>query len=245
MYTIAKPHADPGMQRKLAWVARMLDASKASAAKIGCSPEAIVAQAAQETGWGRATIGNNVFGIKASPGWTGAVVMQPTWEVENGVVVHVTAPFRDYPTLADGIEDHFQFLKNNSRYKNVFDTDNSMSDQEYFRRLAADGYATDPTYAQRLSDVLDAVNVFKARLSEDGVAVSPPPPRLMMIGVSPGPDVVALQKALGITADGDFGRDTKRAVMEWQRMHPACGDVDGVVGVLTRMSLGGTHVPRA
>lgn len=237
MYAIDKPYTDPGMQKKLEWVARMLDASKASAAKIGCSPEAIVAQAALETGWGRAAIGNNVFGIKVSPGWTGAVVMQPTWEVENGVVVHVTAPFRDYPTLADGIEDHFQFLKVNNRYKNVFDHDNSMSDQEYFRRLAAAGYATDPSYAQRLSDVLDAVNVFKSRLSENGVLPWSPPPRLMMVGVSPGPDVVALQKALGITADGDFGPDTKRAVMEWQRTHPACGDVDGIVGVLTRMSL--------
>ena len=245
MYVVAKPYTDPGMQRKLEWVARMLDASKASAAKIGCSPEAIVAQAAQETGWGRAAIGNNVFGIKASSGWKGMVVMRPTWEVENGAVVHIVAPFRDYPTLADGIEDHFQFLKNNSRYRNVFDHDNTMSDQEYFRRLAADGYATDPNYAQRLSDVLDAVNVFKSRLSEDGVLPWSPPPRLMMIGVSPGPDVVELQKALGITADGDFGPDTKRAVMEWQRTHPACGDVDGVVGVLTRMSLGGNHVPRA
>ena len=87
MYVVTKPYADPGMQRKLEWVARMLDASEASAAKIGCSPEAIVAQAAQETGWGRSAIGNNVFGIKASSGWKGAVVMRPTWEVENGVVV--------------------------------------------------------------------------------------------------------------------------------------------------------------
>jgi len=237
MYTIDKPYADPGMQRKLEWVACMLTASEASAAKIGCSPEAIVAQAAQETGWGRSAIGNNVFGIKASPGWKGKVVMQPTWEVENGETVHITAPFRDYPTLADGIEDHFQFLKNNSRYKNVFDTDNTMSDQEYFRRLAADGYATDPNYAERLSAVLDAVNVFKARLAADGVAVSPPAPRLMMIGVSRGPDVVALQKALDITADGDFGPNTKSAVMEWQRTHPECGDVDGIVGALTRSSL--------
>jgi len=47
MYVVAKSYADPGMQRKLEWVARMLDASKASAAKIGCSPEAIVAHAAQ------------------------------------------------------------------------------------------------------------------------------------------------------------------------------------------------------
>ena len=237
MYVVAKPYTDPGMQKKLEWVARMLDASKASAAKIGCSPEAIVAQAAQETGWGRSAIGNNVFGIKASPGWKGRVVMQPTWEVENGAVVHIVAPFRDYPTLADGIEDHFQFLKNNSRYKNVFDHDNTMSDLEYFRRLAADGYATDPNYAQRLSDVLAAVNMFKSRLSEDGTPMPPPAPRLMMIGVSRGPDVVALQKALGITADGDFGPQTRRAVMEWQRTHPECGSVDGMVGVLTRSSL--------
>lgn len=237
MYTVTKPYADPGMQRKLEWVARMLDASKATAAKIGCSPEAVVAQAAQETGWGRAAIGNNVFGIKASPGWHGAVVLQPTWEVINGETVYITAPFRDYPTLADGIEDHFQFLKNNSLYKNVFDTDNTMSDQEYFRRLAADGYATDPNYAQRLSDVLDAVYMFKSHLSEDGVPLPPPAPRLMMIGCSPGPDVKALQQALGIPADGDFGPQTRNAVVAWQRAHPECGDADGIVGVLTRSSL--------
>src|SRR6185369_15310937 len=137
--TVSTPYSDPHMQHLAEWTAKMLDASESTAAKIGCSPAAIVAQAALETGWGASAIGNNVFGIKADSSWHGARQLRQTWEHLGGADVPMQDWFRDYPTLADGIEDHFNFLVQNTRYANVFDRNNSMSDEDYLTRLAQDG----------------------------------------------------------------------------------------------------------
>ncbi|MGZ4200647.1 MAG: transglycosylase family protein [Thermoleophilaceae bacterium] len=51
-----------------------------------------------------------------------------------------------------------------------------------------------------------------------------------------GASVAALQRALGVPADGVYGPQTKRAVMAFQRSHGLV--VDGVVGVQTLRALG-------
>ena len=48
--------------------------------------------------------------------------------------------------------------------------------------------------------------------------------------------VVALQRALGVTADGAFGPATERALKRWQRRHGLTAD--GVAGPATRRALG-------
>lgn len=149
---------DPQVGPLVRWTAEMLNASVETAAKIGCSPEAIVAQAALETGWGKSVVGtHNLFGIRVGVGWTGKTVSVMTREVVNGQNVYAPGLFRDYDSFAESIADHFEFLKNNSRYANVFDSDDSMSDEQYFENLQLDGYATDPNYAHALMNMKSSV----------------------------------------------------------------------------------------
>jgi peptidoglycan hydrolase-like protein with peptidoglycan-binding domain len=66
---------------------------------------------------------------------------------------------------------------------------------------------------------------------------------------SGGEDVAAVQRALGVTADGEFGPITRRAVRDFQAAHGL--EVDGVVGPITSQALFGgggeqdPHLPAA
>lgn len=113
-----------------------------------------IAQAADETGWLKTTPpGNNLFGIKADAAWKGAVVMVPTHEVVHGVRVAVTCAFRAYPDFAASIVDHGVFLRANPRYAAAFSCTDSRA---FARAMAAAGYATDPDYAQKIGEIIDA-----------------------------------------------------------------------------------------
>lgn len=217
------------------WVRMMIEAAKPTAEKIGVSPEAIVAQASLESGWGQRKVGaHNLFGIKADSSWTGKRVVVRTREVYGGKEVMVDDAFRDYDSDAESIADHFAFLDRNSRYRaaGVFD---GKGDVAYFEALQRAGYATDPNYASVLTAVLHTV---QAIAGSSPAAIQP---RTLMIGMS-GDDVAALQRALNekcdamLDADGVFGSTTMLAVRHAQE---AAGlQVDGIVGPATRAALG-------
>lgn len=114
----------------------------------GVLPSVTVAQAILESGWGKYSIGNNIFGIKADSGWTGARITKNTREVdENGNDYYIDADFRDYPSLEEGILDHDRFL---SHYglKGLTDYHDQTAN------LQSNGYATDPTYASTLNSLI-------------------------------------------------------------------------------------------
>lgn len=167
MRTVTTPFSNPEFQTDAIWCAKMLDSAEPSAKLIGCSPEAIVAQAAQETGWGRASIGHNIFGIKTGSGWTGKKQLVTTREWNGTAYVTIQDWFRDYDTYEECFEDHFKFLKDDTRYASVFDPDNTKSDTYFFQQLQVDGYATDPNYAYNLGLVLKTVQMFEMHMTSD------------------------------------------------------------------------------
>jgi hypothetical protein len=242
-WQLLRTWTDPEMQRKALWVADMMEAAKGSADVIGVSCQAVVGQAALETGWGRSLIGtHNLYGIKATPDWKGLRVQAPTFEVVNGQRVFIIDTFRDYATFAESIADHLAFLEQNSRYRaaGVFDR---KGDRAYFEALQHGGYATDPDYAVHLIAMRDTIDGYFLRyMTEDGAApavIDTEPTRVaahrwLTMGAS-GTDVLELQGRLtkggwntnGV--DGWFGAGTRGAVMRFQNDNHL-PDVDGIVG---------------
>ncbi len=142
---------------------RFIDQHRASAqavaAESGIPAEFMLAQAAHETGWGRRDIraadgspSNNLFGIKAGPGWKGPVVVTTTTEVVNGQPQKVQAAFRAYATPQESFRDYAQLISTSPRYAGVMQVTNDA--QAFARGLQRAGYATDPDYAVKLGRVI-------------------------------------------------------------------------------------------
>ena len=108
------------------FISQLSDPAKELAKTSKIPASFTVAQAAIESGWGAHAPGNNLFGIKATTDWKGAVIVLPTKEFLKGVEVTVQASFRAYLTWAGSLQDHAQFLLLNERYKPAFATTNAF-----------------------------------------------------------------------------------------------------------------------
>lgn len=126
----------------------------------GLFPSVKLAQGALESGWGKYTAGNNMFGIKAagkhSPFWHGDYVSSRTSEYSGGGYVSQTSRFRKYASIADSIRDHTWFLQQNGRYANVF---SAKTPEEQAKALQAAGYATDPNYSGKLISIINTYDL--------------------------------------------------------------------------------------
>lgn len=133
-------------------------AAKAAEAATGIPASFMLAQAAHESGWGKREItakdgtpSHNVFGIKATPGWTGKVAEVQTTEFIDGKATKVTAKFRAYDNYQDAFKDYAKLIGSNDRYRNVMAQAQNGSAEGFARGLQKAGYATDPEYAAKLS----------------------------------------------------------------------------------------------
>lgn len=140
------------------FVSRMTHAARQASAESGVPSELILSQAALESGWGRREIRGedgsssyNLFGIKASPNWKGKVVNIMTTEYEDGVARKVVQPFRAYDSYAESFADYARLISRNERYSEVV---KAPSPQEAARSIQRAGYATDPSYADKLISIM-------------------------------------------------------------------------------------------
>lgn len=140
------------------FVATMLPMAQQAADRIGVDPRYLVAQAALETGWGKSVMrqqdgssSHNLFGIKASESWKGAQARAITSEFRNGAMVKETAEFRSYDSYQDSFHDLVTLLQSNNRYQEVLKS--ADNPEQFVRELQKAGYATDPDYASKISQI--------------------------------------------------------------------------------------------
>jgi flagellar protein FlgJ len=140
------------------FVNTMLPMAKEAADRIGVDPRYLVAQAALETGWGKSVMraqdgssSHNLFGIKASSSWKGESARAITSEFRNGEMVKETAEFRSYDSYKDSFHDLVTLLQTNNRYQDVLKS--ADNPEQFVRELQKAGYATDPSYASKISQI--------------------------------------------------------------------------------------------
>jgi len=128
-----------------------------AAEQLGVEPEWLMAQSALETGWGRAVLADqrgssfNLFNIKAGQSWSGPTVSVSSLEYNNGTITSEQSKFRRYESLGESVQDYVDFVKNSPRYASALD---AVEDGEaYIRELQKSGYATDPSYADKVLSV--------------------------------------------------------------------------------------------
>ncbi len=121
----------------------------------------VIAQAALESRWGNSQLAlqaNNLFGIKADPGWTGPTIEMGTQEIVTGGSVAEMATWRRYPSWQACIADHAQFFLVNERYKEALDY---QSGAAFAQAIAKAGYATDTQYAAKIIEIIDQYGLEK------------------------------------------------------------------------------------
>ena len=140
------------------FVNTMLPMAKEAADRIGVDPRYLVAQAALETGWGKSVMraqdgssSHNLFGIKAGSSWNGGSARAITSEFRNGAMVKETAEFRSYDSYKDSFHDLVTLLQSNNRYQEVVKS--ADNPEQFVRELQKAGYATDPDYASKISQI--------------------------------------------------------------------------------------------
>jgi flagellar protein FlgJ len=134
-----------------------------AAAKAAGLPAAfILGQAGLESGWGKhqplaadGTPSHNLFGIKAGPGWKGAVAEAATTEYVNGTAVTTVEKFRAYGSYTEALTDFAKLVRDNPRYAAAAAAGNDPA--AYANAIQKGGYATDPNYATKLARAIDVV----------------------------------------------------------------------------------------
>jgi len=154
----ATPLHDTSVQQ--AFIGQVAPGAVAAQRRYGVPAAVTIAQAIDESGWGRsnlATRDHNLFGIKGT-GPAGSDV-QPTQEYDNGRSVTRTAPFRVYHNIAESIDDHGKLLATSGYYTRPMAAD--RHDPNAFAAALTGVYATDPNYGAKLIGLMRRYDLYR------------------------------------------------------------------------------------
>ena len=145
-------------EEQLEFVQPLVPHVRRNAQKLGTSPQAILAIAALETGWGRSMIkdeqGNdshNLFGIKATA-VDERYARTLTTEYIEGNPQKLHANFKTYESAADAVDGFANFILSNPRYSRALEQ--AADPERFLQELQVAGYATDPKYAEKAVDIM-------------------------------------------------------------------------------------------
>ena len=130
-------------------------AARASAKKWGIPASVVLAQWAQESGWGKKTSGPfNYFGMKAKPGQPSVIIT--THEVYRGKRVQVQAAFRSFASASEAFDAHGKLLATGAPYAKARA---QLPDPFAFANALTGVYATDPNYGKSIGAIIRGSNL--------------------------------------------------------------------------------------
>lgn len=123
--------------------------------RTGIPASITLAQGILESDYGNSRLareGNNHFGIKCHSNWYGKRIYHDD-DRRNEC-------FRKYPNVYDSYKDHSHFLTNSRRYEFLFDY-RRTDYKKWARGLKKAGYATSPTYASNLIELIERYDLHR------------------------------------------------------------------------------------
>lgn len=143
-----------GQQTREEYIQKYYPLAISEMERSGIPASIILAQGCWESQNGNsilATKGNNHFGIKCKSDWTGRRIYHDDDERQEC--------FRRYASAEESYVDHSNFLMNSSRYSFLFQLD-PKDYVSWANGLKQAGYATDPTYPQRLIKIIEDYKLY-------------------------------------------------------------------------------------
>jgi flagellar protein FlgJ len=160
-------NAAVGATQQHDFIQRLAPYAEQAARALGVSSDALIAQAALESGWGQHLPGGtgdatslNFFGVKAGGRWQGDAVSAQTVEYTNTDAQSLQQPFRSYRTIEQGIADYVGLLQGSARYQHALGTGEDVT--AFAQGLKRGGYATDPAYVEKLTATAGQVRALRA-----------------------------------------------------------------------------------
>ncbi|MDT2753696.1 glycoside hydrolase family 73 protein [Enterococcus pseudoavium] len=141
----------------------------------------MIAQAIVESGWGSSALSKapnyNLFGIKGN--YNGQSVTMPTWEYSNkDGWYEIMAKFRKYPSFKESLNDNVTILKKTSFSPGVYYYSGAWkSKTKSYKDATAwltGRYATAPTYASTLNNVIETYDLTQFDTGKGGDATPAP-----------------------------------------------------------------------
>ncbi|WP_235991524.1 glycoside hydrolase family 73 protein [Facklamia lactis] len=141
------------------FIAQIVPTAQELQEEYGVLASVSLAQAMLESDFGRSQLASehyNLYGVKTSPDDPNKAIY-PTLEYVDGEWVEVDEPFKVYSSWSDSMREHAVLISGGTtwdpgQYDAVL---TGKSYQEQAKGLQSSGYATDPTYSDKIIELIE------------------------------------------------------------------------------------------